>query len=187
MISDDAKEQLAEKFAAAVAAYDEIPVELLELKYHDGDVEVPGFIAMSARTPERTVRGWVSESGDPLVIPQQTSLIPLLEALGFADDPPPVDDDRLAGILAWAYGDSYKLISHVEKGDLGIRADLWCPPMREVRDDGTTVLRYVLRDLDPEVPSILSMTVERKPDGAYKFRTWTLAPRSKDDDTDDDE
>ena len=187
MDSEDAKERLAEKFAAAVAEHDEVPVELLELKYHDGDVEVPGFIAMSARTPDRTARGWISENGETLIIPHQTSLIPLLEALRFADDPPPVDDERLAGILAWAYGDWYKLVSHVQKGDLGMKADLWCPPMREVRDDGATVLRYVLRDLDPEVPSILAMTVERKPDGTYKFRTWTLAPRSKDDDADDDE
>ena len=98
-----------------------------------------------------------------------------------------LDDDRLANILAWGYGEDYELLSRVEKGDLGMKAELSCPPMRERRaSDGAIVFRYVMRQKDENDPAILALAIARTPDGKYRVDNWQLAPKD-DDEQDDDE
>ncbi len=189
-ITGDERQARADKFAAEVERILErrkLTPAQIEVTFHDGDVEVPGFVAMSTPTPLGTIRGWVHQDGT-VIIPQRTPLVPLLEAMGFADEPPPIDDDRLAHILAWGYGEEYELLTRVEKGDLGMKAELWCPPVRERRaSDGAIVFRYVMRLKDDEDPAILALAVARTPDGKYRFDNWQLAPKDEDDEDDDEE
>jgi hypothetical protein len=178
------RQALGAKFAAFVAQEFEVAPEQIELAFQTGDVEVPGYVAMSARIPDMTlpyltVRGWVREKDGEIVIPQHTKLSPFLEELGFAERPPPIDDERLAALLAWGYGDRYTLLRRVAKGDLGMRSALSCPPVRERRKrDGATVFRYVMRvEKDPENPAIMALAIARTKDGKYRFDGWQLAPK----------
>lgn len=183
------RQALGAKFAAFVAEEFEVAPKQIELAFHTGDVEVPGYVAMSARIPELTVRGWVREKDGDIVIPQHTKLSPFLEALGFSKKPPPVDDDRLAELLAWGYGERYTLLRRVAKGDLGMKSALSCPPVREQRkSDGATVFRYVMRvEKDPENPAIMALAIARTTDGKYRFDGWQLAPKDEDEDDGDTE
>ena len=77
------------------------------------------------------------------------------------------------------YAERFTVLRHVEKGDLGMKGELWCPPMRERREsDGATVFRWVMRktEPDPEYSGIFLFEIVRKTDGTSKIHVWCIAP-----------
>ena len=141
----------------------------------DGDVAVPGFLALEV-VAEPPLRGWANEEVG--VLARRQNFAPILDALHFLDDARSPTAAALAHQLAWLHGPPYTLEHKLAEGELDAPEAMDLTPRRERRDDGAVVLTFALRDPggDGEPECVFQYTIIGHGEDSYRIGTAQLAP-----------
>lgn len=160
--------------AAACRVYASVDTRTLRV-LDDPALTVPGFATfeVQARVP---VRGWAH--GDRVVLARFQNFGAVLDALDFRDDALCRSTEALVSRLVWLHGPPYRLIEHLDEGELGAPDELDLRPRREHRKDDLVSLRFALLDPggDGGRACVLQYRIVSTSAGTYRIDTFQVAP-----------